>query len=873
MKKQGDGSYGLIHMNRPPVCEFTFSGESVVFTGKLFSFTADRTDASFVCTHEKAQFITFSSEMHATGNTLLSEIRWLDGEFEKGAELVKQSTSLSDNFLFVRKNGVSFIFSLDFPYSRIDGCTISYNPDVTLEIGGSYIPHSLTVTACRLSGVKSGLFDIAEIEAASDYVENRHPVRFERSMNIMTGITNRMTYCRENMIFYSMYDNPTLTMDIETIYKEIDLCEELGIEYYQLFEGVFDWIYPEKTRAALEKLAKYAASKDIKIGDYVHPGELYCPHYNYENRKVEKPEWRIRRADGQTGQLCLGCDEYQSFIKQRLVEHNIRHGEKLICMDMLYIEPCYNEKHGHPQGDVYKQVAGLVDLMEALNEISCDYLCWTNSGNWIEFMPKLVWYNQNIYLTDPHPREYVPVLNALKYLGDCRREQMVTIHEKYMVPYRFYTNCEYYLAPRSRISDIRYYEYSLLQSLAVTPNACFGEIRTFIDRMPHKQVPEFKKFIRKWLCFIGENYEYWKKTIRCGDLPGTGAIEIYSHIISDSGYICLVNQNTFPVTANVRLDCSIGLDSGDRFELAEIYSHEFLLCGSAVPYSSYGDAVDLKIGPESVRYIKISPFKETQAALVFGAECVIQESGNGYEIYLEDEQGITKDIVLYMKSGERLVSVSARHISTVKMYTFDTKATIISQKDNIAIINLQFPRRPAIKEVTEWTRGPGGGSLQLPADGFGFQGGLISGCFSEKQKICLDIVTEKCTSPDEGTLRIDPERINSSGHDFDNDRIARHNKVVKHRLKETLTTEFFIPFIEPMDFGTKPSYDNDCVMLLAFDDPSKVSGIKVWLDGSEIEVRKYRNAMKRDWFTYYIELTDNINPGLIKMTIEINWID
>ena len=838
---------------------FAAGGESLTFVGQLFTATAD---GKFRCTHDLATepFAIFSAELQAEENIFLSEVQWLSGKFEENAEHVVHSTNLSDGFVCVRKNGISFIFSLDFPYSKIDGCQISYKPYIALKSGQKYTPHSVTVTACRLSGKMSGKFDIAEIEAVSDYIENRYPIRFDRPMNMTTGITNRMTYVEDGKIFYSMDDNATLELKYDLTLEDVDLCAELGLEYYQVFEGVFDWVDTEKNSQKLKALVDYAAEKGVKVGDYVHPGEMYCPHYNYEGRFCGETDWRSISAEGNYGQLCLGSEDYLKHLKERLVTHNKKHKEKLICMDMLMVGPCYNEKHNHAPGDVYKQVLGMVELMEALNALSDDYMVWTNSGNWIEFMPKLAWYNQNIYLTDPHAREYEPALNALKYYGDCRREQMVTVHEKYMLPYRFFTNCEYYFCPRGRVSDVRTYEYSLLQSLAVTPNVCLGEIRTFVNRIPYKEVAGFKRFIKKWLNFVKDNYRYWKKTLRCGDAPGVGAAELYSHIDGDTGYLCFVNQNTYSMPIKFRLDQSVGLMKGDRIELSEIYPKECLLAEAGIPYAQYGDEIELLMEPESVRYIKVEPYTETAGIAIYGAEGRTEKTENGYRIYLKEEQGVTKSIAISVDKDERILSLNAYQMPTVKMYTFDVEANITCQAANLARAEIKFPRFPAVKEISSWTREADGQKVTLPRPGFEFMGGLVSGSYSEKYEVCVEIVTAKNEAPQVSYI----EAVKGE---------AVPQTELKHNKTEKLSTEFYIPFIEPIHFPSKAGFDDDSVMHLVFRDPAKVVKLKAWLNGTEVEVKQYKHVVQRGWFTYYVELTGNVNPGAVKMSLEIEWAE
>ncbi len=108
-------------------------------------------------------------------------------------------------------------------------------------------------------------------------------------------------------------------------------------------------------------------------------------------------------------------------LRRRLVAHNRKYGLKLIDLDFLNLGPCYATNHNHQPGDVYQQVRALVRLMQELNALDPNFLLWSNSGDWLDLMPKLVWFNPNVYLTDPRPRSYASHLNALKFLGDGRR--------------------------------------------------------------------------------------------------------------------------------------------------------------------------------------------------------------------------------------------------------------------------------------------------------------------------------------------------------------------------------------------------------------------------------------------------------------------
>jgi hypothetical protein len=482
-------------------------------------------------------------------------------------------------------------------------------------------------------------------------------------------ITNRITDCREGVVFYSMYDNPTLALDPKLLEEDVRLMAEIGVEYFQVFEGMFDWPDERKAGAALRRLVKLGKKVGVRIGDYLNPQGLYCWHFNYDRRDLNRLEWQQRRADGTPGNYCLGSREYVESFRETLIEHNRTYGEEFICFDFLDIQPCYAEDHGHPPGDVYQQVRALVEIFQALNELSPDYLIWSNSGNWLEFMPKLVWWNHNVYLTDPHVREFAPNLNFLKFLGDGRREQMVSVHERYFVPYRHFTNCEYYAFPRSRVHDLQEFEYSFLQGLAVTPNICPAETRVFLNRVPSAAREDCIRFMRRWTGFIRAHFDVWQHTARVGDAPGQGATEVYAHMAGNHGFVCLVNQNPYPRTARFPLDGSIGL-MGERFTVHEVYPRECRIAEQPLPFAAFGEEITCTVPPHSVRFLEIRPYTESEDLQVFGLPAKIRRAKDGYRLTLRAPQGQTVRLGIVLPEGETLGTVSARQTPTVPLYTF-----------------------------------------------------------------------------------------------------------------------------------------------------------------------------------------------------------
>ncbi len=817
----------------------------------------------------------------------IGDVEWFQGAWNLFDEMVVSSTELQDNFLFFRSGEVSFFLSLDFPCSRImDGC-IAYHACCRVEAGGVYGAESLSIGAVRLSGDKVGLFDRSEIEGVCEYVEKRFPNRFDRPVNSMACITNRMTDVREGRIFYSMSDNPTIYLDPEAIKEEIRLCADLGIEYYQLFEGKYDWPDEKACDAALKEIMTLAREVGVRVGDYVHPGELYCPHYNYEHRKLDRPEWRRLNSDGSRSELCFGNDEFVDFITGDLVTHNEKYGEELIVLDMLSVLPCADEGHGHESGGLYSQIKGLCRFTSALSDVSPDFLVWTNSGNWLQFMPKLLWYNPNVYLSDPHPREYGPALNMLKFYDDARREQMVTVHNRYFVPYRYYTNCEYYFSRHSRVDDLRYFEYGILQGLAVNPNICFGELRVFLDAVSHSRHESCKAFIRKWIRFIKENFSLWKHTLQVGDSPGVNANEIYAHISGDRGFLCFVNQDIHSKQSTVSLDHRIGLTSGERFTLREIYPLECGCPEGTLPFSAHGDLVSFRISPVSVRIIEVMPYVPNAEGLtVLGLPAVVEKTAEGYEITLDAPQGKTCDIGLIFPEGVGITGYSVETIKTVKMYTFPSQCVLLESHGNTARLRIVFPREGADGELSSWSA-DGGPLKHLPSCRSEFLGGYVHNLFSEEHKVILRVKTSGLAL---SKVEDVPDSVRDSAHpaSLAEGKTQAFVIPVSHaegggqasEISSTFITgrarvhetSFFLPFIEWP--STSMAYGRDEIVELAFADASAVRSISCRVNGSPVEVCRYPYPANPKFCSFYIELIHAVTSGtVVNIRLEVEWLE
>ncbi len=180
-------------------------------------------------------------------------------------------------------------------------------------------------------------------------------------------------------------------------------------------------------------------------------------------------------------------------------------------------------------------------FMKTLADVDPEMMVWSNSGNWSEFLPKIAWWNPNLYLTDPFIATPWPGLNMTRLLDDARREQMVSLHYTHFMPFRNYTNCQYFFSQNSIVPDIRNYQYGALSSIAVTPNLCLAEIRPGWIACLRRNSTKSTAFYQRWTQFLKDHYSLWRQTYHVGDNPAPGGIEVYGHAEDGHGFVFVVN--------------------------------------------------------------------------------------------------------------------------------------------------------------------------------------------------------------------------------------------------------------------------------------------------------------------------------------------
>jgi hypothetical protein len=661
--------------------------------------------------------ITKTLSFAPTRRSILNRVSLWNGRCSQPPGIAR--TKLQDIAAFYRHRGRGIFVSLDFPYSKIEnenGWTqISYPPQDALEPGRTYSCHSLTLGAVGLSGVERYGSDLGEVEAMDTYIQERYPPRFGRPMFVSASITNRYTQVQGDIIFYTMKDQPTLNFNVDLLRRELALMPRLGMEYYQVFPGVFDWGPDDPSPDVVQSLMKYARSQGVRMGGYSATNRLFVDHYNEYRNRLDRPDWEMRNEAGVAakGVFCFGSSDFVEYYKNTVVANSERYGFELHCFDGLHLAPCYAGNHGHlvGQDSLYHQVRGLVRLLEAIDGVSPQMMTWSNSGNWQDLLPKLAWSNHNLYLTDPFIETPWQGLNMTRLLDDARREQMVSLHYTHFVPYRFYSNCQYFFCQNSVVPDSRNFEYGALSSIAVTPNLCLAEERPWLDGLPSAGQERVLKFYKRWTEFLEQHYDLWKKTYHAGESPGVGAVEIYAHTAQDRGFVFIVNPQYWSRTVQVPLDSSMGFSGSRQCEVREWYPVERLRLTSEGPLVTLGSKFTIEVPAQEVLVLEVTPAPENvEHPRIYGLPGSIEATSTGYRMRTHGPQGSSERFVVVLPPGNRGI-VAAEVVANVpkqpKRLWAPTALKQLAASHQGTLMEVTFRRRAAPAELRRWQVRPG----------------------------------------------------------------------------------------------------------------------------------------------------------------------
>ena len=249
-----------------------------------------------------------------------------------------------------------------------------------------------------------------------------------------------------------------------------------------------------------------------------------------------------------------------------------------------------------------------------------------------------------------------------------------------------------YTSYRARDWDYLAYRYSELASIAT---AGWNNV---MDMVPARDLAEFEHFskddkawIRRWLEWAAANKEYLRRTRTILGQPAINKVDGTSAILGDRGFLFLFNPNYKQLTADFRLDETIGLNEANNFLLREIYPHEGKLVGK--PGSgvwNYGDQIHLPLDGTSATVFELAPAGTAlKQPIVFGSNGTDSRAQQLVRATLDDKALDVKHATGAFGTQEEIGVLLPNDVRVDKV-TLNGKAMGFAQKGRYVTFQVQF---------------------------------------------------------------------------------------------------------------------------------------------------------------------------------------
>jgi len=186
--------------------------------------------------------------------------------------------------------------------------------------------------------------------------------------------------------------------------------------------------------------------------------------------------------------------------------------------------------------------------------------------------------------------------------------------------------------------------------------------------IPARDEQEFKAFSGKeqkefagWLEWSDRELDILRNVRPIIGQPMIGRCDGMAAIKGNCGFVFLFNPNYRKMTADFKLDKSIGLKNGKTFSIKQLYPVEHLNIGKQGSGCwMHGDSVSLSMGGTSACVLKIEPTDcPTEAPILFGISGKV-ECADGM-LALSDVTGpfgATKDVMVCLSNDAKSIKIS-----------------------------------------------------------------------------------------------------------------------------------------------------------------------------------------------------------------------
>lgn len=425
----------------------------------------------------------------------------------------------------------------------------------------------------------------------------------------------------------------------------------------------------DKIPADIQGVLDYAKSKNVKLMAYAYPSLPY----------MQNPEWtRWLTEQGKKPAHYLTVDtglrSFQDWYVDQLVNFSNSTGCAGYSFDHWWT--AYKADLGDVSS-IYQQWYGCRRILENLRRRMPDLIMdgrqqYHHFGTW-------TWLSG----TYPHPMMSDEQPGSFNAIVDLSTDRVNGARQRY-IAWRLMTRdfCPIEILPgfithqtqrsdadrvmrrdryRPRDWDTLGWKYSLISSVATAP------LNHVVNYIPARDSDEFrsfseedKAFFRRWLDFTDENMDVLRHVRPIIGQPMIGRCDGTAAIKENRGFVFLFNPNYRKMTAEFKLDKSIGLKSGESFLIKQIYPVEHLNIGKeGSGYWTHGDTVSLPMGGTSACVLEIEPIERpSNTPILFGVTGKAELAGSTLNIVgVTGPVGETTDLMVRLGGDAKIEKV------------------------------------------------------------------------------------------------------------------------------------------------------------------------------------------------------------------------
>lgn len=474
---------------------------------------------------------------------------------------------------------------------------------------------------------------------------------------------------------------------------------------------------------SIQEMVQYAGSKQLKLLAYVYPVLPFS----------QNPAWLVpARANSPKQVANLGNRALQDWLIEELVAFHARTGIAGYSFDHTFLT--------YEGTSRYAQWSGWRRVMEELRRRIPDIVLDGRQAHHL--------YGPWSYLAGsyPHPTFHDEQPESFTPYPDLHFDRVSANRERYTAyHYRNYEFTPSELVPgymthqtsrsdetddmpfvktadrgvvlkrfRERDWDYLGWRYSVLSSIAV------GGWNNVMNFLPARDSAEYANFadvdrnwLRGWLEWTTINKELLRHTRTILGQPRLGHIDGTAAIVGDRGFIFLFNPDAQRLSARVALDASIGLTSGARYELREVYPVAGQRVGkSGAGYWQRHDTTTLVLDGGSAMVLEVVPVtRATTVPVLFGSTGAASLSNGVLRIEgASGEAGTTVPLTVALPNGARVTQATVNGVS-VPIATTGANAVDLS----VAFSGAAFRQmQPVISWDSTFTGGRVSGTFTIP---------------------------------------------------------------------------------------------------------------------------------------------------------------